>query len=336
MSVLFENPVVLVLVISIILIAIFAAIVIATILSSSSAKRRKRSITAIRGDLSKTSAKEEKAARSKRKEALSKRLKEQEDEKKEKDKKKNNNTVKIMLQQAGINLSPLHFWGFALILGIVVGGVLSLAGFSPIKSVIAALISFLFVPRMILNHLRKRRQKEFLENFSDALDSVVRLLKAGTPISEAISMLSKEYSGAIGEEMTTIYDRQKIGVPLHEAAQEAVSRMPLTEMSMFATALTIQAQTGSSLSTILTSLSGTIRDRFKLKRKVKALSQEAMSSAGIIAALPFLVMGGLYFSNPDYLMLLFTTVVGKMLFWGAMGWMALGAFVMKQMVNFKV
>ena len=80
------------------------------------------------------------------------------------------------------------------------------------------LLALLGLPRFVLKKVIQRRQKKFLEEFADALDAVVRLLKAGMPVSEAISMMSREFEGPVGEEMSIIYDKQKIGVPLHEAA----------------------------------------------------------------------------------------------------------------------
>lgn len=335
MSFLAHNQVLFLTLVLLLIVILFATGIAAILSQKSGSNKRKRALTVIKGEFSRASNKEEKEAKSKRQAALAQKLKDQEEDK-EQDKKKKANTIRMLMQRAGLTFTQHHFWMFAVLSGVVVGGVLFLVGFSNIKCLLAALAAFFFIPRIVLNRMAASRQKNFLENFPDALDSVVRLLKAGTPISEAIAMLSKEYTGPIGEEMSTIYDRQKIGVPLYEAATEAVSRIPLPEMNMFATALTIQAQTGSSLSTILSSLSETIRGRFRLKRKVRALAQEAVASAGIIAALPFLVMIGLYFSNKEYIMLLFTDSFGKILFWGAMSWMACGVFVMKQMINMKV
>ncbi len=149
-------------------------------------------------------------------------------------------------------------------------------------------------------------------------------------------MIAREFTGPVGEEMSRVYDKQKIGIPLHEAALEATKRMPLPEMKMFATGLAIQAQTGSSLSEVLMNLSGVIRARFRLKRKIKALSSEAIASASIIGALPNLVALGMYFANHDYIMVLFTDPFGKVLLIGAVIWMCIGIAMMKVMINFKI
>jgi len=149
-------------------------------------------------------------------------------------------------------------------------------------------------------------------------------------------MVSREFTGPLGEEMMYIYEDQKVGIPMGEAAIRAAKRMPLTEMQMFATAIQIQSETGSSLSEVLSNLATVIRARFRLKRKVKALSSEAKASASIIGCLPLLVAGGLYLVNPEYISLLFTTKKGHMLMTGASIWMSFGVLMMKQMINFKI
>ena len=129
---------------------------------------------------------------------------------------------------------------------------------------------------------------------------------------------------------------KKIGIPIHEAAKEATLRMPITEMNMFATGLAIQAQTGSSLSEVLRNLAGVIRARFKLKRKIKALSSEAIASASIIGSLPILLSLGMYFANREYIMILFESTTGNILLAFAVFWMLCGIVVMKIMINFKI
>lgn len=192
------------------------------------------------------------------------------------------------------------------------------------------------LPRYILKKKIKKRQKKFMAELPDALDAIVRLLRAGMPVSEAIKMVAREFTGPIGDEMGRIFDQQKIGVSLPDAVQDCARRMPLAEVQMFATAVTIQAQTGSSLSEILEGLSRVIRARFRLRRKVNALSSEAKASAAIIAALPVLVTVGMYFSNPEYIGLLFTEKTGKLMLGGAIFWMLCGILTMRQMINFKI
>ncbi len=245
--------------------------------------------------------------------------------------------IRDLLRQAGVGQVPVkHFWFASLFAGILLCLIAKLLTDGFVLAGLMFAIGFLGLPRLILKIMARRRQKKFLEELPDALESMVRLLKAGMPIGEAISMVSREFTGPVGEEMSKVYDEQKIGISLAEACQHAAERMPITEMQMFATGITIQQQTGSSLSEILTNLARVIRSRFRLKRKVQALSSEAKSSAAIIGALPILVASGLYGINPEYMLPLFITAKGKMWLTGAGTMMAVGSLVMRQMINFKV
>ena len=241
-----------------------------------------------------------------------------------------------LIAMAGLKIStPVYFGGSAFIGLICALG--SHALNQPLYlSAMMGIIGALGLPRMALRFMAGRRQKKFLDDFADVLETIVRMLKAGMPVIEAISMCSREFDGVVKEEMSRIYDEQRIGIPLYEAVQNASKRLPIPEMQMFATAIAIQQQTGASLSEVLANLARVIRARFALKRKVVALSAEAKYSAGIIGALPVFVTVALYVMNPDYIMLLFTDSFGNLLLAAGVGWMAIGIFIMRQMINFKV
>jgi len=275
---------------------------------NSSSKSKKKNIELIRGGVVDNHA-DEKDLQHKRRAEIAKKLKSNKEEEKEIDDGKV--SLALKLQQGGLSISPLQFWLFSFVLGLICAFLSKFMGWSPLLIALLFVIGFIGVPRLILRKIIQNRQKKFLEEFADALDAVVRLLRAGMPVSEAVSMISREFDGPVGEEMSIVYDKQKIGVPLYEAAQEGCKRMPLPEMQMFAAGLTIQAQTGSSLSEVLTNLSGVIRARFRLKRKVMALSAEAIASASIIGSLPPLVAVGLYFANHGSLNTLFEPGTGK-------------------------
>ncbi len=242
-----------------------------------------------------------------------------------------------LLRQAGWgDVTPKKFWGISCGLGVFLFLLTKFTGMAMPIVLMSWVVGTFGLPRMVLKFRIGRRQKKFLAEFPDALESMVRLLKAGMPVGEAIAMVSREFTGPVGEEMSKVYDEQKIGISLSEACLHAAERVPITEMQMFATGINIQQQTGSSLSEILTNLARVIRARFRLKRKVQALSAEAKASAMIIGSLPILVGAGLSAINPDYMGPLFYTLKGKFLLGGAIGWMACGVLVMKQMINFKV
>lgn len=329
------NPIILILVAIIVVIILM---VILLVLNNKDKARKDKTLSIITGkstaDIMQKSG--DRDEQSKRRAEIAKKLKETKGELEQKNKKKKKRTISLMLEQAGLDASAKKFWFMSFISLAVFLLLGKLMGASVFIMIMFAVIGLFGFPRLVIRHLTLRRQKNFLKEFPDALEAMVRLLKAGMPVSEAISMISREFDGPVGDEMMRVYDKQKIGVPLHEAAQEATRRMPLTEMQMFATGLTIQAQTGSSLSEVLMNLAGVIRARFRLKRKIKALSSEAIASASIIGALPCLVTLGLWLVNPDYIGILFTDSFGKILLAGAVFWMFLGVLVMKIMINFKI
>ena len=322
-------------IILVVLIALIAIAMIAGIVLNREAERKKLVLDRIKGQSTqrtgKVSAQDE---QNKRRAEIAKKLKDSKDEDGKGKKKKA--TMSLMLAQAGLDISVKQYWIYAAGLMVALIVIAKIFGHGPFVLLMVGIVGLLGLPRLVLRHLTKRRQKHFLQEFPDALEAVVRLLKAGMPVSEAVLMISREFTGPVGEEMSRVYDKQKIGVPLHEAALEATKRMPLTEMQMFATGLSIQAQTGSSLSEVLTNLANVIRARFRLKRKIKALSSEAIASASIIGALPNIVAAGMYFINYDYISVLFTTGTGKILLAAAIIWMLIGIMMMKVMINFKI
>jgi tight adherence protein B len=250
---------------------------------------------------------------------------------------KEKNVLRDQLDQAGLYDASLKQYFIGSTISCLVMLLLGvLFKFNIIVILFMSIIGFFGLPRFFIKFKTGRRQKKFLAEFADALESMVRLLKAGMPMGEAILMVSREFEGPVGEEMTKIYEEQKIGVPMGEACVKAARRMPLTEMQMFATGIMIQQQTGSSLSEVLLNLAKVIRARFRLKRKIQALSAEAKASASIIGALPILVGAGLTAVNPEYMEPLFQTLKGKMFLTGAGCWMLMGILIMRQMINFRI
>lgn len=245
-------------------------------------------------------------------------------------------SIRQMLQMMGSDAPASQYWILSALFAVVVWIFTLALSWPMIAKVFVAVTAFLGVPKLFLKWRIARRQKKFLADFPDALDGMARLLQAGMPMSEAVAMGTREFTGPIREELLRVYDAQKLGTPLGEAAQDMARRVPLTEVHMFAAAVQIQSETGSSLSEVLSNLSNIIRARFRLQRKVKALSSEATSSAAIIGALPFLVMGGLYLVRPEYVGVLFTVPKGKLLLAAAGFWMSLGMLMMRQMINFKI
>ncbi|MEM6811682.1 MAG: type II secretion system F family protein [Pseudomonadota bacterium] len=319
---------VLVILASVILIGAFTGFVI----YNNKQQQKKRLLVTVQGKSALNDMKKAKInAQDQRRSDLAKKLKEE-----EKEKETNKVSLPDMIMQAGMEITVMQFWIFSIVSGVFFFILTSLMGMGLFVKIMITLFGFLGLPRFVLKFKTARRQKKFMEDMPDALESMQRLLKAGMPVSEAIKMVGEEFTGPMGDEMGRVFDQQKIGVPLPEACLNMTKRMPLTEVQMFATAIAIQTQTGSSLSEVLENLAGVIRARFKLRRKVKALSSEAKASAGIIGALPVFVASSIYFLNREYIEILFYDPTGKMLLTGAIVWMMIGIFVMRQMINFKI
>ena len=255
----------------------------------------------------------------------------------EHEKKKDHASIQELMQQAGIDAALSRYWIGSAVFAVFVWLLLMMmSSIVPTAKFFIVLTAFLGMPKLFLKKKAASRQKKFLKEFADALDAMARLLQAGMPMSEAIAMTSREFEGPLKEEMLRIYDNQKIGVSIGEAALMTARRVPLPEVHMFATALQIQSETGSSLSEVLYNLSNVIRARFRLRRKVQALSSEAKSSAAIIGALPCLVMLALWLARPEYIGLLFSKPTGHVMLGGSFFWMSLGILMMKQMINFRI
>jgi tight adherence protein B len=190
------------------------------------------------------------------------------------------------------------------------------------------------VPRGLLSFLKKRREKKFLNNFPDGVDVIVRGIKSGLPLLDCLKMIAAESQEPIKSEFKSIVETQTIGMPIGEACAKLYSRMPLPEANFFGIVISIQQKAGGNLSEALGNLSRVLRDRKKMKAKINAMSMEAKASATIIGCLPIAVGTLVYLTSPDYIELLWTTDLGRIMMAGCAMWMGIGVFVMKQMINF--
>jgi tight adherence protein B len=240
----------------------------------------------------------------------------------------------VRLTQAGLAWTPRKF--------MIISGVLGLGCFATAFLISGGLLGSLGLafaagfglPRWILGFLKKRREKKFLKALPDAVDVIVRGIKAGLPLFESIKVVAADAPEPLKSEFTAIIETQAIGMPLGEACARLFERMPLPEANFFGIVIAIQQKSGGNLSEALGNLSKVLRDRKKMSEKIQAMSMEAKASAGIIGSLPPIVMLLVYLSTPDYISLLWTHPTGQLLLCGCVFWMSCGIFVMKRMINF--
>jgi tight adherence protein B len=251
-----------------------------------------------------------------------------------KQQKSKNPPLAVRIEQAGLAWSKRQFIMVAAGLGAAAFVLILASGGGLLSAAAVAFAAACGAPLWLLSYLKKRREKKFLDAFPDAVDIIVRGIKAGLPLLDSIKVIAIEAAEPVKSEFRAIVDTQAIGMPLGEACAKLYERMPLAEANFFGIVISIQQKAGGNLSEALGNLSRVLRDRKKMKAKIQAMSMEAKASAMIIGSLPVAVGLLVYLTSPDYIELLWTTDLGRLMLAGCAVWMAIGVFVMKQMINF--
>ena len=238
------------------------------------------------------------------------------------------------LTQAGLSWSPQKFMIVSGALAVVCFAIAMLVGGGPLAGIGLAFAAGFGLPRWALSFLKTRREKNFLRALPDAVDVIVRGIKAGLPLFDSIKVVAADAPEPLKSEFMAIIETQAIGMPLGEACARLFDRMPVPEANFFGIVISIQQKSGGNLSEALGNLSKVLRDRKKMAEKIQAMSMEAKASAGIIGSLPPIVMLLVYLTTPDYISLLWTHPTGQLMLVGCVVWMSMGIMVMKKMINF--
>jgi tight adherence protein B len=241
-----------------------------------------------------------------------------------------------LILQSGLSMGLVKF-GIASAVAAVMVFVGSLVmQFSLFEAAIITAVAAFALPFLVLRFLRGRRQKKFGEQFPDAIDVIVRSLRAGHPIPVAIAMVGREMPDPIGGEFGMIADEVTYGADMETAMRSLYHRVGQDDLPLFVTAVAIQGSTGGNLGEILQNLSSVIRLRFKMRRKIRALAAEGRFSALLLSGLPIGMFFILRAIAPDYYGKIWhedMTKVGLVL-GGA--WMLFGNFIMYRLVNFRI
>ena len=238
------------------------------------------------------------------------------------------------LTQAGLDWSTQKFMVISGVLAAACFAMATLLGGGLLGAAGLAFAAGFGLPRWGLSYLKQRREKNFLKALPDAVDVIVRGIKAGLPLFESIKVVAADAPEPLRGEFLAIIETQAIGMPLGEACARLFERMPVPEANFFGIVIAIQQKSGGNLSEALGNLSKVLRDRKKMAEKIQAMSMEAKASAGIIGSLPPIVMLLVYLSTPEYISLLWTHPTGQLMLVGCVIWMSIGIFVMKRMINF--
>jgi tight adherence protein B len=200
----------------------------------------------------------------------------------------------------------------------------------------AAAFCCTLLPLLVLKFMRGRRRKAFGAQFPDALDIIVRSLRSGHPVPVAISMVAREMPDPVGGEFGIVADEITYGADLETGMRNLYFRVGQEDLPLFVTAVAIQTSTGGNLSEILQNLSAVIRQRFKMRRKIRALAAEGRASALILSSLPIMLFIIIQVVAPEFYRSVWHEDLTKIALAGAGAWMGIGNFIMYRMVNFKV
>jgi len=242
--------------------------------------------------------------------------------------------VQTLMNQAGVAWSMGYFLLLTLILGAV-GFSLGFFKFGPLGGLIAGAFGGI-LPYYLLKFKKKRRLKKFEKQLPEALDLLARGLKAGHAFASGLQLVAAEMENPIGMEFFKTFKEYNHGLDLNTALLNLCSRMDLRDLRYFTTAVMIQRETGGNLTEILEQISALIRERFKLRNQIQALTAEGRLSGWILVLMPPGLALIIYKANPEYMSMLVTHPVGKMMAMTACFFQALGMICIRKIVNIKV
>jgi len=244
--------------------------------------------------------------------------------------------IGAMLEQAGMNWQPARF----VQLTIVCFG----AGFAggwlllPLPHVFAIVTGLLAGagPFIMVYFKRKSRLRKFEELFPDTLEFVSRSMRAGHAFSVSLEMIHREFQEPIAGEFRRTFEEHNLGLPIEVALEKLAKRVPSLDVHFFVSAVLLQKRTGGNLAEILDKLAYVIRERFKLRGRIRAVSAHGRMTATALSCIPIAVAILMFYTNPDYVKFFFTDDVGQMMMGAAIFLQIVGYLIMKKIVNIEV
>ena len=243
-------------------------------------------------------------------------------------------TLQMRFDQAGVNWTRQTYVVVCIACAIGLGAAMYVVGKSVLLALAGMFIGAVGMPLWILSFKRKRRMEVFMKEFPNAVDVIVRGLRAGLPLNDCVRIIGQEAAEPVKGEFRTSQESMAVGITLPDAMGELYTRVPVSEVNFFAIVLQIQARSGGNLSEALNNLSKVIRERRKMKMKIQAVSMEAKASAMIIGSLPPFVAVAVFLTSPKYIEQLWTTQAGQVATFCCLLWMTVGVLIMKKMINF--
>jgi tight adherence protein B len=240
-----------------------------------------------------------------------------------------------LVVQAGLTLGLARLAAIAAVSGVASAAATFVYRESPVEAAGALVFGGVLLPLFVLRTMRNRRQKAFGDQLPEAIELIVRSLKAGHPVPVAIGLVSRELPDPVGTEFGMVADEVTYGSDLVTALRKMQLRVGQEDLPLFITAVSIQATTGGNLREILQGLADVIRQRIKMRRKIRSISAEGRISATFLTALPPLLLLVIHMMSPDYYGSVWDYVDTKVGLVGAAVWLAGGNVLMRRMVNFR-
>jgi tight adherence protein B len=245
--------------------------------------------------------------------------------------------LKTMLEQAGLKWKParlIHMCLSLFLCGFAVGWLLLPSRYQPLAllpGLAAGCLPLMFVARKRASRLRK-----FEEQFPESLEFVARSMRAGHAFSVSLEMLHREFQEPLAGEFRRAFEEHNLGLPLDTALQKLAQRVPSLDVHFFVSAVLLQKRTGGNLAEILDKLAYVIRERFKLRGKIRAISAHGRMTGMALSSIPCAVAAMMFVTNPDYVTFFAREEVGNYLAIGAVLLQILGYGIIKKIVNIEV
>jgi tight adherence protein B len=244
-------------------------------------------------------------------------------------------SLERLLQQANVQ-SPLGVFillaAVLALIGYLAGSLLTINRVIPL--IIAA--SLVGIPFLYVIRKKKKRMDKFQKQLPEGLELIARSLRAGHAFTSGMKLAADEFDDPLGPEFTETLDQINFGVSVSDALKNLAHRVDCPDLRYFVVAVILQRETGGNLAEIIESIGYIIRERFKLRGKIRILAAEGKLSAIILVAIPFFVIIALRFTSPEYINALFFEPAGRIMGAVALVMMVMGIFVMKKMINIKV
>ena len=240
-----------------------------------------------------------------------------------------------MVVHSGLPLGHYGIYVIMLTLSIVGATVLGLAR-GTLLWAFAGFTLGIIIPFFVLHYLAKRRRFRAITQLPEALDVIIRSLRAGHPVPVAMSLVAREMSDPIGSEFGMASDEVSFGSSISTAVQRLADRVGHQDFELFSAMIRLQERTGGNLAELLASNAKTIRDRQRMRLKIKAASAEGRMSALILNAAPIILFVLIKKLSPEFYSDVSHNPVLNHALWGAVIWMMIGNLVMRKMINFKI